>query len=57
MNEKVWAVYAGKTELQVPHHTTYQHSIECHGVLYYCTSVLQFILPPQMKQKKRDIHN
>jgi hypothetical protein len=37
---KVWMVHAGNTELQVPHHVLYQHSIQCHGVLhYYCAAI------------------
>jgi hypothetical protein len=47
---KAWMVHAGNTELQVPHHVLYQHSIECNGVLYYfCAAIF---LPPQVKKKR-----
>ena len=46
---KVWLVLAANTELQVPHHVLYQHSIECHYVLYYFCATTSF--QPQIKKK------
>ena len=47
-----WMVYAGITELQIPHHVLNQHCMMYVAALC-TTSELQFLLPRQMKQQSK----